>query len=299
MSLSQPGDEGSPAVDPEHPRILRVFSNNAVLVRGEDDVEKILVGRGIGFGRRTGERIKADQAQRTYVPLNPDTAPLIASIDQLDPAVLQHVGAAVDLATDLLGDLHPSVYLLLTEHLSFAIGRVREGQRLHTGILSEVAGAFPEEFQAAQLIVHYLNAALPETILPEEEAAAVALHLNAARSGVPVKTPLAHANLLAAWVAHIHEATGITSAEDEELVAALVRLYRRIESGQTRHCPLVEVVSQQLSSDYQLATTIIAQMGDEAPGEAAYFAVFLHGWRQAYKPIISQHIQRRKENPDG
>lgn len=267
---------------PEQPRIVRVFSNNAVLVRDDEGVERVLVGRGIGFGRRTGERIAGDRAQRTYVPIQPEKAPLMAVIDDLDATMVRQVGAAVDLASDLLGELHPSVYLILTEHLSFAIGRVRQGKHMYSTILAEVAGAFPEEFRAAQIIVHYLNSTLPSSDLPEEEAAAVALHLNAARSGVTVKTPLAQANQLAAWTDTVLERLGggaSAGEADEELVAALARVYRRLREGRARETELAPLIAHHLPEEYHLAVELLADMGAKAPGEAALLAVLLHGWR--------------------
>jgi len=138
-----------------NPRIIRVLSNNAVLVRvpsgvpGEDialqardnaahnvaqqtntartkaqqskannnaaqtetqtnENTQVLVGRGIGFQRKPGDEISPATADRQYLELSPERAQFLKGVLSLDPAVMETISAAVDLAVDLLGELHPS-----------------------------------------------------------------------------------------------------------------------------------------------------------------------------------------------
>lgn len=179
-------------------KVARVFSNNAVLARrGEDEL--VLVGRGIGFGRRAGDQIAADNVQRQYVEISPDKAQYLDLVNSIDSQVFETISAAIDLATDLLGELHPSVYLVLTDHLAFAVQRLREGEAITNPLLSEIRVVFPAEFGAAELMLSYINSHL-DAELPVDEAAFITLHLSAARAGSTVKQPLQQANALAGIV---------------------------------------------------------------------------------------------------
>lgn len=261
-------------------RVRRVFNNNALLV-ASGDVERVVVGRGIGFGRRAGDIIKSDPSSRQYVEVSPDRIDFFEHLDQLGPSASEAISKAVDLAADVLGELHPSVYLLLADHLVFAVRRLSEGEIITNPLLSEIRGAFPEEFNAATLAVQYLNTHL-EVEVPLDEAAFIALHLNAARRGVTVKQPLQQANELAAIVAEAQRLIGQPQKVDGELIGHLARLAGRLHRGEFRDNAAQRSIIRDLPREAALAerilTRILGPLSPKAFGEVAYLAVFLHGW---------------------
>lgn len=110
-------DVHPPAAPGPDLQIVRVLSNNAVLARPPADSaeadEVVLVGRGIGFQRRPGEMLPTDAAGRRYVELTSEQLRFLRSMDSLDHLAMDVITDAVDLAVDLLGELHPSVYVVL------------------------------------------------------------------------------------------------------------------------------------------------------------------------------------------
>lgn len=268
-------------------RVVRVFNNNAVLVRQDED-ELVVVGRGIGFGRRTGDRIAADNVQRQYVEIGRDKAQYLELMNSIDPRVFEIISTTVDLAVDLLGELHPSVYLLLADHLAFAVQRFRDGAAIVNPLLGEIRVVFPTEFGAAELMLGYINSHLGIE-LPTDEAAFITLHLNAARTGSTVKQPLQQANVLGGIVEFATTWLGspaISPAVHDELVGALARLANRLESGAYRVNLAARSIQRDLPHETELARQIVLrilqveQLPREAVGEVANLAVFLHGWQQ-------------------
>ncbi|XCB29321.1 CAT RNA binding domain-containing protein [Arcanobacterium hippocoleae] len=215
------------------PRIIRVLSNNAVVARSRDS-EMVLVGRGIGFARKPGDLINKETIQHRFVEVSPDRAAFMQSASNLSPIILTTINAALDLAGDLLGELHPSVYLVLADHIAFAVQRHSKGQLIKSKVLGEVKAAFPAEFAAAELMVTYLNAHL-DSALPIDEAAFIALHLNAAITGKTVKAPLEQTNLLSELVEFLEDELGIArGGADDDMITSLMRLSRRVRNGQFR-----------------------------------------------------------------
>ena len=292
-----------------NPRIIRVFSNNAVLVRVPSGVPRedtaqntaqtkntqVLVGRGIGFQRKPGDEISPATADRQYLELSPERAQFLKGVLSLDPAVMETISAAVDLAVDLLGELHPSVYVVLAEHISFAVQRAGSGEQIRNSLVDEIRAAFPLEFQAAQLMVSYINSHTANATLPVDEAAFIALHLNAARQGVTVKQPLAVANELAGLLRFVCARLGATTTNldgtvDHSLALELTRMSNRVGSKQFRSNLARRSIERDLPSEFDVAQQVLCRMIDvptlpsHAAGEAAYLAVFLHGWRQSVRP---------------
>lgn len=273
-----------------HPRVVRVLSNNAVLARvGEgdsDDGGLVLVGRGIGFGRHVGDPVSATADQRQYIELSPDKVQLLTSLNALDPYVIETISTAVDLAADLLGELHPSVYLVLAEHLSYAVDRVGKGEVIRNSLLEEIKAVFSAEFGAAELIVQYLNSHLTVD-LPIDEAAFIALHLNAARTGDHVKRPLARANELAGLSALVRRELPRDGGADDGLAIMLSLTTRQARTGAWRPNAAQRSIERDLPHEFDVARQVLCRILDlpdlprYAVGEAAFLAVFLHGWRQS------------------
>ncbi len=266
-------------------RVVRIFNNNAVLVR-VDDVEFVLAGRGIGFGKKPGDTIPSADAQRQFIEASPDKIDFLKSANALDPMLVETVSAAVDLATDLLGDLDPSVYVVLADHLSFAIQRHRGGMAIQNKLVSEIKVAFPTEFATAEILTQYVNSKL-DVDLPVDETAFIALHLNAARTGSTVKQPLNEANVLGGIVADVQKGLNVDAdSQLEELLSTIRRIINRVHAKQFRENAASRGIEAALPEETNVARAIIQKIADpQTPsvmlrGEVAHFAVFLHGWRQ-------------------
>lgn len=266
-------------------RVLRVFSNNAVLAsHGEDEL--VLVGRGIGFGQVAGNPIPADQVQRQYLAVESDKAHYRDLVNSIDAELLETISTAVDLASDLLGELHPSVYLVLTDHLAFAVQRLREGEIIRNPLLEEIRVVFPAEFGAAELVLQYINSRLGID-LPADETAFITLHLNAARHGSTVKRPLQQANAVAGIIEMVHQRLGQTETSGrahDELVLTVVHLGKRLQRSEFRRNQAARSIQRDLPRETEVAAEVIRRilqtdrLPAEAAGEVAHLAVFLNGW---------------------
>lgn len=208
-------------------------------------------------------------------------------MNALDPHLVSIVSEAVELATNVLSDLDSSVYVLLVDHLAFAVQRHRDGYAISNKLVDEIRIAFGPEFTAAQMMVHFVNENL-NVELPIDEVAFIALHLNAARTGATVKQPLSEVNKLGAIVELITtEFNGQETAEINELLRTINGFITRIQAGIWRTnetAPVIETLLREEFSVAQRAITYIAQPGTaplKIANEAAYLAVFLHGWRQS------------------
>lgn len=268
----------------EKARIMRIFNNNAVVASvGED--EFVLAGRGIGFGKKPGELIALDVAQQRFIEISSDQAEFLQSMNALEPELVATVSAAVDLAADMLGELDPSVYVVLTDHLAFAVQRKRTGQAIHNRLTEEIRVVFPREFAAAKAVTQYVNTHLAVD-LPEDESAFIALHLNAARTGDSVQLPLNTANKLASAVSFVQERFGEADEESlEDLLLAVRRLINRTRKGIVRKSRLAGQIENYLPDEMDVARAVINTIAENLSkqhedAEAAYFAFFLHDWRQ-------------------
>ncbi|MDN6383754.1 MAG: hypothetical protein L0J89_04045 [Tetragenococcus koreensis] len=48
-------------------KVLQVFSHNALVAKNEDNESVVLVGKGIGFNKKKGDRINENAASQVFV----------------------------------------------------------------------------------------------------------------------------------------------------------------------------------------------------------------------------------------
>lgn len=163
-------------------QILRVFNNNVVLARsGGHGGEVVATGRGIGFGRKSGDEIDDASVARVFVPADgrdPDhSAEIIAG---LPAGRVAQVAAALEAANapeQLRGKL--TLVAALSDHIEFALHRAGR-EAVEYPLRSEVINLYPDEYELGVALLREINARQREAgeqELPESEATAVALHL--------------------------------------------------------------------------------------------------------------------------
>ena len=85
-------------------RIIKVLNNNGILVLdGDTGRELILLGNGIGFGHRTGERLEqVKEAKRYELVTGKSTA--LQQVNSIDPVFIEAAGNIFVSASKTLGD---------------------------------------------------------------------------------------------------------------------------------------------------------------------------------------------------
>lgn len=166
-------------------RIQRVLNNNVVVAHDAVNHECIIIGKGIGFGKKTGDIIDPSLSQKIY--RHDENINLTSGQDYYSdiPESLFHIVSEIvgQAKVRLDRNIHKSVYASLLDHLNFAIERDRLGKRIKNQLLWDIKRLYREEFRIGSDAIDQINQQIG-TALDENEAAFVALHLlNAQQDG--------------------------------------------------------------------------------------------------------------------
>ena len=155
---------------------VKVFNNNAVSVIMPDGREAILVGNGLGFGRRPGDVIDKNRVSKVYYVQNELQTKFLKMLDNVTPQVMQ-AAERISLAAEEQGILLSSKSTIsLVDHISFALERVEKGTFLPNLMLSETRMLYPKEYAVGQRALELVRQ-FCGVQLPEDEAGYIALHL--------------------------------------------------------------------------------------------------------------------------
>ncbi|MBN3229046.1 BglG family transcription antiterminator LicT [Pectobacterium brasiliense] len=159
-------------------KIAKILNNNVVTVIDENNNESVVMGRGLGFKKHSGDLLDETLIERVFVMKSGElTSRLQELLSEIPMDVITTADKIILLAKDRLpGKLQNSVYISLTDHCHFAIERNKQGVDIRNVLLWEIKRLYPKEFAVGLEALDIIEQRLAVR-LPEDEAGFIALHL--------------------------------------------------------------------------------------------------------------------------
>jgi len=162
--------------------INKILSNNVVLV-DNNNKKYILVGKGIGFGKKKGSELNNnDVIEEKFVSLEAlNDSEYHTLITKIDPKIIEVCDEIISIANkELDEDLDSKISLALIDHISFAIKRIKDNIEIVNPFLNETKILYPIEYKIAKKGIEILKNRLSINI-PDAEIGFIALHIYGSR----------------------------------------------------------------------------------------------------------------------
>ncbi len=158
-------------------KIEKIINNNIVSSRDHQGNELIVMGRGLGFGRKPGQTVDEKKVEKIFRLDNKDSLERFKELlKRLPIEYLRVSDEIISYAKNALGkELSANVYLTLTDHISFAISRHKNEMEFQNPLFEEIKIFYPNEYAVGCHAV-YLIEKKTGVMLSEDEAASIALH---------------------------------------------------------------------------------------------------------------------------
>ncbi|WP_068503008.1 BglG family transcription antiterminator LicT [Paenibacillus kribbensis] len=158
-------------------RIKKVFNNNVALVENQNFKEMIVMGKAIGFQKYPGDVIDGKRIEKTFVLDIPEnTDKLISLFNEIPSEDIALADEMINFVQPMLKRaLNESTLIALSDHISFALKRAREGIEIKNPLLWEIKQVYPLEFDAAKRAIDLVQKGAGVEF-PEGEVAFLALH---------------------------------------------------------------------------------------------------------------------------
>ena len=241
--------------------IITVMNNNVVLAKNhKTENEVVLLGKGIGFGKKKDSDVffSKDVIERSFININKSVKKdFYELIGQMDLEIMGLCQEIILMAEEAIGELSDNIHIVLTDHIGFAIERLRQKIEIANPFLHEIKILYPDEFKLGMLAIDLINTNI-DVKLPEEEAAFIALHLHSARKNKAVKKTLKNTKVIKEVVALIENEIGTVIREDALTYRRLLTHIRagidRIETGIKVENPLLDSIKKEFKQAWQLAS---------------------------------------------
>ena len=216
--------------------IEKVINNNIISAYEKSGAEVIVMGRGIGFKKKQGEVVPADQISKIFRiksrTLAEQFKELLANMPlervRISDEIISHAKDHLKLK------LNQSIYVTLTDHINFAIERVSQGIEPQNALLWEIKRFYPQEFQLGIYALELIQDRL-DILLPEDEAGFIALHFVNAEYGTDIRDAVKFPDQMQAIVDIVERDLGILLDESSlhyerfmtHIKCLIQRIYRK------------------------------------------------------------------------
>lgn len=158
--------------------IYKIFNNNAVLIKDEEGVEKIVMGCGLAFKKKCGEEVDMSKIDKVFILSDPDINNKFQEMMTYIPSEYVELGEdIIKYAAKALGkNLNDTIYISLIDHIYAAVKRFKEGILVKNAILWDIKRFYKDEFIIGLKVINMIEKRF-SVRLPEDEAGFIAIHI--------------------------------------------------------------------------------------------------------------------------
>jgi beta-glucoside operon transcriptional antiterminator len=158
--------------------IEKVLNSSIVLAQDEKGKNFILLGKGIGYGKKTGMIIEKQNVEQIFIPVDNNELDKVSYLmNSIPPELIEVTQDIITYAKNVLNvKFKDSIYFILADHLNFSIKRFIENINITNRVFWEIKNFYSKEFAVGLYAIKLMNTKF-KIALPEEEAANIAFHL--------------------------------------------------------------------------------------------------------------------------
>ncbi|MDQ0256634.1 beta-glucoside operon transcriptional antiterminator [Evansella vedderi] len=245
-------------------KITKILNNNAVIIK-DDDQEKIAIGTGVGFNKKKNDIVNVNKIDKIFV---------LREHEQLQQLLLRIPEEHFTLSKEIISyaekqlgtTLNDRILLVLTDHLSFAIEREKDGIQLKNKLLQEIKILYNQEFQIGLWAIEEIKKKF-DIEMPVDEAAFIALHIHTMKmKGGDLRRTVRQTTIIRDMVETIKRFLNITINEVdlsyERLITHLRFSLTRAEHFETHSMDeeMLEMIKRKFSLSFRCAQEVAREL---------------------------------------
>ncbi|MEE1412041.1 MAG: PRD domain-containing protein [Bulleidia sp.] len=242
-------------------RICKVLNHSGVIAFDmQDSNEYVLLGKGVGFGRKVGERLEKPEDCTVYSLQATSTRGSASELARsIEPEYLEMANRILNLAEKQFGMIDRSILFPMADHIAFAVKRMQKGEQISNPLTPDIQTLFNGEFKVALTLKEYLKKEKGIDV-PDDEIGYVALHIHSALEKESVAVSMQMASAVRECVSLIEEQRKIhidvTSLSYNRLMNHVKFMVARALNKESLKVNMNEYVEHNFPRSYELARIV-------------------------------------------
>ncbi|WP_433945962.1 glucose PTS transporter transcription antiterminator GlcT [Paenibacillus sp. SN-8-1] len=268
--------------------VAKVLNNNVIIAKHPENGEVVVIGKGIGFNRKTGHYIPLQSVEKMFILKNAHEQEQYKQLlPQVDEKLIEAVNEVILYISKRCNvALNEHIHIALTDHISFAIKRAEQNIIIHNPFLFETKEIYPLEYELAEYAIRIINEKMGID-LGEDEIGFIALHIHSAMTNQDITEVKQHSQLISDLVTVIEQQLHIkltrNSLDYSRLLTHLRFAIERVRQGEKVSEPdkLENLLKQEYPELYSLAWKLTKMMEQRLrkpvyQAEVSYLTMHLH-----------------------
>lgn len=247
-------------------RVVKALNHNAVLAADvTDQKEYLLMGKGIGFGKKVSEQFEADESCRVYSLTDRkernDAQNLAKSIN---PEFLEIANMVLDEAEKVFGHIDRNILFPLADHISYAVERIQRNETISNPLTEDIRVLFHMEYKVASCVIPLLESRFGISI-GEDEVGYITLHVHSAIDDEKVSDAMQTARAVRECIRIVEESMGkkidVMTLSYNRLMNHVRYMIVRALEGEKLKLSLNDYMQVKYSEEFALAAKICDEIG--------------------------------------
>lgn len=247
-------------------RVKKVLNHNAVItVYSENNKEYLILGKGIGFGRKVSERIEVRPGDTVYfLQESTDRGDAWEMARTIDPECLEIADEILNEAEKNFGKIDRSILFPMADHIEYAVKRVKNREQISNPLTEDIRILFHMEYKVALCIVPILERRMGIR-MEEDEVGYIALHIHSAIEDEKVSQAMQMAQAVRECISLVENEIGksidVMSLSYNRLMNHIRYMVARAISGEKLKVNMNDYMGIKFPRAFQMAKTVCEQIG--------------------------------------
>ena len=194
-------------------RVRKALNHNTLMaISMEDNQEYLLIGKGIGFGKKVSERFEiSENTECTVYSLQEQTerGKAMELLKSIDPVYLEIAEKVLTKSEEVFGRIDRRILFPMADHIAFAVQRIRANEQISNPLTDDIRALFHMEYKTAEFVKDILWEML-QVKIDEHEIGYIALHIHSAIEDENVALSMQIAQAVRECIRMVEEETGRT-----------------------------------------------------------------------------------------
>ena len=248
-------------------RVRKALNHNTLIaISMDNNQEYLLIGKGIGFGKKVSERFEIpENIECSIYSLQEQTerGKAMELVKGMDPIYLEIAGKVLTKSEEVFGKIDRRILFPMADHIAFAVQRIRANEQISNPLTDDIRALFHMEYKTAECVKDILREML-QIEIDEHEIGYIALHIHSAIEDENVALSMQIAMAVRECIRMIEEETGQTidvmSLSYNRLMNHIRYMVARSIKGEKLKLNMNDYMSIKFPKSYAMAVEVCRQL---------------------------------------